>query len=390
MKNEKVCINKSIAFIVAVVVLLLGVVLFANYMNSQNYGTASKAAGGECQTKRCTYGGSLYNYGTCTTDNLMKCVCDLPTSTVQNPYMKNVASDPSQCGVAKFDCSTKQDYVETLYADGSCRYYTGSARVDYPKAETDCVLAVMTDKARCDVAGNKLKAAPGAFDCSTVKDEIETVYTNGSCRYYSGFARVTNPRAKTDCSFSVMADPTRCTNGVGNKIGAVAAATACKTKSCTYNQVKNAVAWSTCTADFSYLCTCDDANSKVQNPYLKRVTDRTKECGVTGFDCGTVKDQISELFDGGCRYYTGTAKKTPALTAADCSVGATYDESRCANGVGGALANSAVCSARTCYNPTTGNNIAVNDCYATGKRCMCRDDASVEEKPAPYNDNTCL
>lgn len=47
MKSEKVCINKSIAFIVAVVAVLLGVVLFANYMNSQSLSGNSRAAG-EC------------------------------------------------------------------------------------------------------------------------------------------------------------------------------------------------------------------------------------------------------------------------------------------------------------------------------------------------------
>lgn len=45
MKEEKVCINKTIALLAAVTVLVLGVVVFTNYVNTQNLSTDSRATG---------------------------------------------------------------------------------------------------------------------------------------------------------------------------------------------------------------------------------------------------------------------------------------------------------------------------------------------------------
>ena len=44
MKEDKFCLSKSVAFIAVVVFILVGVVVFTNYMNSQNNATSSRAA----------------------------------------------------------------------------------------------------------------------------------------------------------------------------------------------------------------------------------------------------------------------------------------------------------------------------------------------------------
>lgn len=43
MKNDKICINKSVMFIAVVAVILLGVVMATNYVNTQNLSTKSRA-----------------------------------------------------------------------------------------------------------------------------------------------------------------------------------------------------------------------------------------------------------------------------------------------------------------------------------------------------------
>ena len=39
MKNDKICVNKSVMFISAVVVVLIGVVMATNYVNNQKVST---------------------------------------------------------------------------------------------------------------------------------------------------------------------------------------------------------------------------------------------------------------------------------------------------------------------------------------------------------------
>ena len=45
MKEDKICLSKTVAFVAVVAFILVGVVVFTNYVNTQKLGTESKAAG---------------------------------------------------------------------------------------------------------------------------------------------------------------------------------------------------------------------------------------------------------------------------------------------------------------------------------------------------------
>lgn len=91
MKEDKFCLSKSVAFIAVVAFILVGVVVFTNYMNSQKVGGTPKASGGTCSS---TYSGY------CTTE-----ACNVFETRVQaEGDVRAFKAGPDVCGTGTNCC----------------------------------------------------------------------------------------------------------------------------------------------------------------------------------------------------------------------------------------------------------------------------------------------
>ncbi|OGK62636.1 hypothetical protein A2334_03310 [Candidatus Roizmanbacteria bacterium RIFOXYB2_FULL_38_10] len=212
MKNEKVCISKSVAFIAAVAVLLLGVVLFANYMNSQNLSSNTKAG-----TNSCTVGtGNWDATSGCekralTTDTLADGTesktrpeltgrkCDSVTSTIVTDY-------------ATCRPTVRCSYGEKIY------YKTDSTGAETFNQTADVTVGAVTKKCLTDgaatpknigikcsltvdtISGNAIRGAT-----SSDRDCAEAVTCTGTCEGVNGTEYAIGacaPEGKKQCNCS--------------------------------------------------------------------------------------------------------------------------------------------------------------------------------------------
>ncbi|MFH0773409.1 MAG: hypothetical protein V1922_03810 [bacterium] len=86
MKNEKFCISKNIAVIFSVSLLLLAVVLFAGYMNKQNYSTTSKAASCNWDANTLTMCSGGMPIGGCSPLNNKQYICNVNPVTCKGEW----------------------------------------------------------------------------------------------------------------------------------------------------------------------------------------------------------------------------------------------------------------------------------------------------------------
>jgi len=210
MKGEKVCINKSVALLAAVTVLVLGVVVFTNYVNTQSTSGSAKAAG-ECYYR---YAGVRYTIpnNTCIKDTItaftstdLKCVNG---STVKDEACAYVA--PAQCLYGgevlsdrstpfKFDgafCVVNSSGVKIGYEcrnDGTA--LTGSGRQSAVQARTGTCAAPAAES-KCWYGGKEITGAstPLKYDASFCLVDGSDV-KNGYICQNDGSDLVGGPRA---------------------------------------------------------------------------------------------------------------------------------------------------------------------------------------------------
>src|SRR3990167_3622693 len=65
MKEDKICLSKTVAFVAVVAFILVGVVVFTNYVNTQNVTNSSRASGLQDSVCSGTYGGSCVSDASC-------------------------------------------------------------------------------------------------------------------------------------------------------------------------------------------------------------------------------------------------------------------------------------------------------------------------------------
>ncbi len=156
MKNEKVCVKKSLLYIaLAAVVFLIGVALFSNYMTSQNYSTGGRAA------SACA--------GIWRTDP-NTCSGISTTTTYTEDFSKQYTGAD---GKVRHCCVPEKKAAPTAGGTGSCsapgQCYTGAdcAAVSTTTGGTyvDSTGTCATGKVCCK-PGNKPASAGGAAPCS--------------------------------------------------------------------------------------------------------------------------------------------------------------------------------------------------------------------------------
>lgn len=369
MKNEKVCINKSIAFVTAIVVLLLGVVLFANYMNSQSLGSNSRADSTTC---------SLASQNI---DSANKCEMKIPAT----------------------------DTLADGSAHKSTKEYTGR-RCDVTGSATSGTFVMDTSTCaptvRCSY-GNKVYMkwdstglvydGTGANDCILDADDNPINY---GCKYVTVSGVVTSARAAydtTNCPKPAGACEGTC-KGAGGKEYAIDSCAPEGGKKCGCVSGKTYPTWNpdtTCVAPAAN-CTgvCSGTNGKTYAPGTC-APEGGKKC-----DCANGKTFPTWNVDTSCaapaKTCTGTCSgkaigycdTTSGLQCA-CATGKTYPTWQT---VTGCTKATATCdeSKYTSYTCSTGYTLGVckADAYGTLRRCGC-DPNGTKTYPTLYAVTSC-
>ncbi len=226
MKDNKICFNKTLTYLVLLVVAVVGAFWVMNYANTQNLGGTPKAAG-DCSYlyKGVNYtipeAGCAKDYVTewqtsykCVSGHLKKptdgsCNIAATPSTgcksgnfsvgvgvcfktlsgwPQNNSLKclspNYARKDPTCATNVTGATCTANVIANKALDSSwCRYNTGVV-----KSNNTCALAISYDSSACTPAvGQPLGGATASATCTANK--VVKVYVDGTCQYETGVKR---------------------------------------------------------------------------------------------------------------------------------------------------------------------------------------------------------
>lgn len=223
--KDKFCVSKSLTYLVALVVAVVGAYYVMNYVNKTSVSTDTEA-GSKCRTKTgvtgfwrksaCPAGytqygtpgdslGGTYNYTVAgTTKTMYCCLANFANDDERNPGGTNFGTqDEINAAVTAADCTNKANEIKEMKGL-RCMYYTG--RYTVSKGKVTCDVKPNDDFIACSPGVGKklknkvdsLKSTCNALRGTVVSGSVELGDSTKHyvCRVYTGGYRTgRNPTA---------------------------------------------------------------------------------------------------------------------------------------------------------------------------------------------------
>lgn len=221
--KDKFCVSKSLTYLVALVVAVVGAYYVMNYVNKTNVSTNTEA-GSKCRTETgvtgmwrksaCPAGyteytgpGGTYTYGPGGALTMYCCLSNFSDDDARNPGGTNYGTKAEvSAAITAADCTSKKNTIAEKIGL-RCKYYTGNYKVS--KGRVSCDVKVSDDFIACSgavgsalqVKGDVLKATCAGVKGNIVPDSVELGASTGHyvCRVFTGGYRTsTNPADVAD------------------------------------------------------------------------------------------------------------------------------------------------------------------------------------------------